>query len=119
MKSLIALILLMPLFVLSQQKETAKVAAVDNALLWEVSGGKLKEPSFLYGTIHMICPADFRMSDLLKDKFGSSKNLFLEIDMDDPAMAMKTLQLSMMKNGSIRDLLSKEEYAELEKFMKD
>lgn len=81
--------MMMPFLVFSQKKNTNEN---ENALLWEISGGQLKEPSYLYGTIHMICPADFRMSDLLKKKFESSTNLFLELDMDDPSMTMKTLE---------------------------
>ncbi len=89
------------------------------ALLWEISGKNLTAPSYLYGTIHMICPADFSMSDTIIKRFEKTKSLFLEIDMDDPSMNMKTLQLSMMKEGSLKDLYTADEYKELEKFMKD
>lgn len=116
MKRILLCLMMMPFLVFSQKKNTNDN---QNALLWEISGGQLKEPSYLYGTIHMICPADFRMSELLKKKFESSTNLFLELDMDDPSMTMKTLQLSMMKKGSLKELMSSEEYTELEKFMKD
>ena len=67
----------------------------------------------------MICPEDFSMSDTLKASFAKSEKIYLELDMDDPAMTMKTLQLAIMKDKSLSDLMSKEEYARLDKFMKD
>lgn len=91
----------------------------EKSLLWEIAGPGLPAPSYLYGTIHMICPADYSMSETIKNSFAKTKSLFLEIDMDDPSMNMKTLQLSMMKTGSLKELMTDKEYAELEKFMKD
>jgi uncharacterized protein YbaP (TraB family) len=93
--------------------------ARENALLWEISGKGLAAPSYLYGTIHMICPEDFRMSDSTIATFGRTGKLYLEIDMDDPSMALKTMQLAMMKNGSLKDLMSAEDYATLNRFMTD
>ncbi len=90
-----------------------------NALLWQITGKGLTKPSYLYGTIHMICPEDFSMSDTLRSSFAKSEKIYLEIDMDDPAMTMKTLQLALMKDKSLKDLMSKEDYTRLEKFMQD
>jgi uncharacterized protein len=91
----------------------------ENALLWEISGKGMPAPSYLFGTIHMICPEDFRMSDSTTAVFGRTGKLYLEIDMDDPAMALKTMQLAMMKEGSLKDLMSAEDYAALNRFMTD
>jgi len=32
-----------------------KAQELENSLLWEISGNKLEKPSYLYGTIHLIC----------------------------------------------------------------
>ncbi len=53
-------------------------------LLWEVSGSGISSPSYLFGTIHLMCADELKMPDIVKGKFDSSKQLFLEIDMDDP-----------------------------------
>ncbi|MGL6268932.1 MAG: TraB/GumN family protein [Chitinophagaceae bacterium] len=103
-------------------KSTSKTKSVkiqENALLWQINGGDLNKPSYLFGTIHMICPEDFILSDSIKSTFARSEKIYLEIDMDDPAMTMKTLQLAMMKDKSLKDLMSKEDYARLNKFMQD
>lgn len=91
----------------------------EDALLWEIRGKGMRSPSYLYGTIHMICPEDFILTDSVKNAFSRSEKIYLELDMDDPAMTMKTLQLSLLKEGSIRDLMKPEDYALLERFMKD
>lgn len=91
----------------------------ENALLWQISGKGLSKSSYLYGTIHMICPEDFSISDTLKTVFSKTEKVYMELDMDDPAITMKTLQLSIMKDKSLKDLMSKEDYAHLDKFMKD
>jgi hypothetical protein len=99
--------------------KTPSVKSQENALLWQINGKGLAKPSYLYGTIHMICPEDFLLSDSLKSTFSRSEKIYLELDMDDPAMTMKTLQLALMKDKTLRDLMTKEDYARLDKFMQD
>jgi uncharacterized protein YbaP (TraB family) len=63
-----------------------------NTLLWEISGNGLQQPSYLFGTIHMICKEDFFISEIVKQKFNSSKRVYLELDMDDPQLQGKMMQ---------------------------
>ena len=103
----------------SSVTQPAAAPPADNGLLWEIQGKGLPAPSYLYGTIHIICPEDFRLTDSIKASFGRSSKVYLELDMDDPAMTMKTLQLAMMPKGSMKDLMSPEDYALLDRFMTD
>lgn len=91
----------------------------DNALLWEVSGNGLSSPSYLYGTIHMICKEDFIFSPTLQQKAKEAKNIYLELDMDDPSMMVKMATMAMMKNKSLKQLVSPEDYKILSSFIKD
>ena len=36
------------------------------ALLYRVSGNGLPQPGYLFGTIHLVCPADFTLSPQVK-----------------------------------------------------
>jgi uncharacterized protein YbaP (TraB family) len=92
---------------------------VENALLWQVSGNGLTSPSYIYGTIHMICKEDFMFSSTLKEKFAASKSLYLEIDMDDPSMMMKMAMLSIMKDHTLKDIMNASDYNELSAYVKD
>jgi uncharacterized protein YbaP (TraB family) len=91
----------------------------ENALLWEISGKEISSPSYIFGTIHMICPEDFIISDTVRKIFSSTEKLYLELDMDDPMMTVKSMKLSLKTDGSLKDMMEKEDYERLEKFMKD
>jgi uncharacterized protein YbaP (TraB family) len=91
----------------------------EKALLWRISGKNLERPSYLYGTIHMICPDDLKIGDSLRKSVGDVERLYLEIDMDTPGMMLKTMKLSMLESGTIKDLMNPVDYQRLESFMKD
>ncbi|MEO1435627.1 MAG: TraB/GumN family protein [Bacteroidota bacterium] len=100
-----------------ERKRTPQVPAVTdnpNALLWEISGKELEKPSYLYGTIHLISKNDFRMSELVKDRFWRTDQLTLEIDMDNMAGMLSALTKAFMDDGTtLEDLLTEAEYQEL------
>jgi len=57
--------------------------ALENALLWEISGNGLKESSYLYGTIHMIDKESFYWPAGTLAAFDASKDVVFEVDLDD------------------------------------
>ncbi|MGO4772666.1 TraB/GumN family protein [Flavobacterium sp. W22_SRS_FK3] len=84
------------IFSLSTQAQT-KSPKLENSLLWEVSGNGLSKPSYLYGTIHMICSADYFLSEKTKKALASSNKLVLEIDLSDPKQLTDMQQMAMGK----------------------
>ncbi len=92
----------------------------ENSLLWEIKTPGIEKPSFLFGTIHLICPVDFSLRDSVKATLARSEQVALEVDMDDPAM-MSTMMKSMnMKEGNtLRNLVSATDYTRLAKFYQD
>ena len=98
---------------------TAQVPT-ENSLLWEIKAPGESKPSYLFGTIHLICPADFSLSDSLKSAVTKTEQVALEIDMDDPAMMATMMKTMNMKEGNtLSKLISESEYAKLAKFYKD
>lgn len=81
-----------------------------SSLLWQVSGNGLQQPSYLYGTFHLVCPEDLVISSVISNKIESSKKLFLEMDMDDPSVMIKVQQGMMLTDSSWKDLLTEKEY---------
>jgi uncharacterized protein YbaP (TraB family) len=81
-------------------------APKEKALLWKISGKQLKSPSYLYGTYHLLCPDDLKLSDKVKDAVKASSKVYLELDFDDPEM-MQKMQANMIMEGdaSINNLL--------------
>ncbi|SMC70018.1 TraB/GumN family protein [Pedobacter africanus] len=76
-----------------------------NSLLWEVSGKGLAKPSYIFGTIHMMCPADFNIADKTKKAFGTAEELIMEVNFTDPA-EMAELQKTMMSPVPLSKKLS-------------
>lgn len=65
-----------------QQKVLPEAAELRvNALLWKIEGNGLKAPSYLFGTIHLICEYEVVMSKATRRAFAQSKQLAMEIDM--------------------------------------
>jgi uncharacterized protein len=70
-----------------------------SSLLWEITGNDLKQPSYLFGTIHIICKEDFFLPPIVTEKFTNAGEVFLELDMDDPMMVLKMMQLLQLPKG--------------------
>jgi uncharacterized protein len=92
----------------------------DKSLLYEISGNGLSQPSYLYGTIHIICKDDFVMTEATKDKFSKTQQVYLELDMDDPKLMPDMMKSMYMTDGStIKTLLSEADYQKVSQFFKD
>lgn len=95
------------------------VQAQDHALLYKVTGPGLTQPSYLYGTFHLICPTDLTITDAIQQAMDSTQQVYLELDMDDPAM-MGSMQKAMLMPGgkTVKDLLSPDDYTVLDNYLK-
>ena len=91
----------------------------DNALLWKVEGKDIKEPSYIFGTIHLIKNEDFFLPPGFEKAFEGVQEVIFELDMkqiEDPFVMMSIFPKLMMKGDtSLKDLLSKEDYDILQK----
>ncbi|MCW3090894.1 MAG: TraB/GumN family protein [Ferruginibacter sp.] len=97
-----------------------KMNSDDNSLLWEVSGKGLARPSYLFGTFHLMCKDDIQFSSQLKTALSNSSLMYMEMDMDDPAMLLGGLMMMNMKDGKkLQDLYTMAEYQKIEAFFKD
>lgn len=92
----------------------------DNSLLWEVSGNGLKQPSYLFGTFHLMCKDDIHLGEQLRKAINASDEMYLEMDMDDPALLLGGMLLMNMKEGKqLKDFYTEEEYRKIESFFAD
>ena len=87
-------------------------AAAPKALLYEISGNKLAKPSYVFGTIHLLCAADLKLSENVQKAVGNSQQVALELDMDNPTMGEEMRGLLMLPAGqTLQGCMTKEEYA--------
>lgn len=91
-----------------------------SSLLWEITGNDLKQPSYLFGTIHIICKEDFFLPSIVTEKFTNAEQVFLELDMDDPMMILKMMQLLQLPKGqTIKQLFGDSAFQEFDKKYKE
>ena len=104
----------------AQSSPNFAVQKNDNTLLWEVSGNGLQKPSFLFGTFHLLCRQDIHFSDQLKKALNYSNEIYMEMDMDDPAtMLGGMLYMNMRGDTTLAELYTAKEYARLKNYFSD
>jgi uncharacterized protein len=101
----------------TSKKPVKTVKQKENTLLWEVTGNQLTKPSYIFGTMHILCADDAKLSDNLKKVIKDSEQIYFEIDMDDMQQMMSSVQFLRMRDGKkISDLLTEAEYERVKKF---
>ncbi|PUZ22539.1 hypothetical protein GA0116948_109139 [Chitinophaga costaii] len=105
--------LLFTLPAFSQQQE-------NNALLWKISGHGLSQPSYLFGTMHVLCQEDLNLSPAVMHALDSTQALYLELKMDDPAMVGEMQQHLLGGEGySLKKLFTPGDFALTAAYFKD
>lgn len=89
------------------------------SVLWEISGNKLSQPSYLFGTVHIMDSVDYFMDESVVDNLLQSKKLVFEVNTSMPDYAQKALQKALMKNDSLDNIYTKDEYEKLNNFFKN
>jgi uncharacterized protein len=96
------------------------IFAQDKGLLFEISGNNLQQPSYIFGTMHLLCEGDFEISQEMVSKIKASEVLAMEMDLDDPSMGFKMLgKMKMKGDTALSDLMPKTTYDSLKSFLKD
>lgn len=115
-KTLILGLVAVASFSFSTQAQTKK--ANENSLLWEISGNGLARPSYLYGTLHMMCERDFAIKEKVKKAFDKATKLALELDFDDPS-ELKAMQEMGESKVALSTLLTSDDYKKLDHLLKE
>jgi len=88
-----------------------------NSLLWRISGKGLSRPSYLFGTMHIICADDAALSDSLKAVIAACDEVYFEINLSDMSDMMKAIQYMYMADSKrLSDLLKPDEYARVKDY---
>jgi uncharacterized protein len=89
----------------------------DNTLLWKISGNGLKKPSYLFGTIHMLCADDAILSDSLKNVIKNVQEVYFEVDLDNMFEMLGVMSKMKMKGDTtLHDLLSEDDYKKVKNY---
>ncbi|MDR4988513.1 MAG: TraB/GumN family protein [Bacteroidales bacterium] len=91
---------------------------VSAQLLWKVEGSGLSQASYLYGTMHILCPDDFHISEQVLKAYQNADALVLELDPTNPAVLAEMQQLSLNPGfENIYKTLPEEDYEKIDRVL--
>ncbi len=80
-------------------------------LLWKISGNGLANPSYLFGTHHLVDKDQIKNIDKIIDLSKQTDAVVGEMEIPNPAtVQMKMLQAGMLTGTTMKELLSPEDY---------
>ncbi len=90
---------------------------VENSLLWRITGPGMDKPSYLFGTIHVICKDDAVVSPTLLKAIRDCEEVYFEVDMDNMLeMLMVVSKMKMKGDTTLQDLLEKDDYKKVKEY---
>lgn len=93
------------------------LSSAQASLLWKISGQDLDQPSYLFGTIHLICQNEFYTDERIEQAFASTDALMLELDAESPNTMMQMQQLMFNPTGAyLGDHLNDEQLEKTDTF---
>lgn len=114
MKKILALLSLFVCIAGQAQKKN------DQTLLWRISGNGLQAPSYIFGTIHMICADNIQLSDSLTQAIEKADGVYLELDMDNMfEMLGAVRKMKMRGDTTLADLLPAPDYELVKAYFKN
>jgi uncharacterized protein YbaP (TraB family) len=91
----------------------------NRSLLWQVSGNGLSQPSYIFGTIHVIGVEDFAIGANVEKKLNQSKVLVLEMDVKNiNPLTIASVSL-LPDNKTVQDYLDPDDYMLLKSYFID
>jgi uncharacterized protein YbaP (TraB family) len=119
-KPISAFLLLLLCAIGKSSSAEAQSLSNNRSLLWQVSGQNLDKPSYIFGTIHLICPDDYIWTPSMQKAFEKAQEICFEMDMDDPAVMM-TIASGLMDNSgkTLEDHFTPQDYKKLTAYVRD
>ncbi|WP_460672760.1 TraB/GumN family protein [Larkinella ripae] len=85
------------------------IPAFSQSLLWKVSGNGLKQPSYLFGTYHILRDSYLNQHPNIKTAYEAAEGVVVETEIDSSAM-LSMMMRGMMLDNSLTKLLSEPDY---------
>jgi len=89
------------------------------SLLWEISHEKLEQPSYLYGTVHMIGESKFILKENAEAALAASDQLVLELNPQNPDVQQAAMGFMPLKDGQTLQSLLGEKFEDVAKVFAD
>lgn len=93
----------------------AQSPSYENSLLWKIEGNGI-QPSYLFGTFHILPQKDFELKSKVKVALDNSDLLVMELNMSSPTLQSEIMRNASMKDGKTLDqVFSKIDYEKVDK----
>lgn len=100
-----------------QGKSQFATAENNKSLLWEITGNQLQKPSYIFGTMHLLCANDAKLSTNLQQVITNANEIYFEVDMDDLGQLLTGLTAGTMKHDTtLHQLYTEDEYNRIKTF---
>ncbi|QEC66699.1 TraB/GumN family protein [Panacibacter ginsenosidivorans] len=100
-----------------QGKSQFATAENNKSLLWEITGPDLQKPSYVFGTMHLLCSNDAKLSTNLQQVITNANEIYFEVDMDDLGQLLTGFTAGTMKHDTtLHQLYTDEEYNRVKTF---
>ncbi|MCE2788336.1 MAG: TraB/GumN family protein [Saprospiraceae bacterium] len=113
--SMFSAVLFLVLLASCSVQRKAEQLPLEKSLLWEISGPGIKQPSYIFGTIHLIDGSKFFLPPGTMAALEKSKKVVFEIDMNEMSDMSSLMgmmgKIFMKDNLTIKDLLSEDDYS--------
>lgn len=83
---------------------------VENALFWKISGKGLSEPSYLFGTYHLLNGGYLSEIPEVNKAFEQADGVVVETELDSSKL-LQMMPVMVMSDKTLSDLVSDEDYA--------
>jgi uncharacterized protein YbaP (TraB family) len=80
----------------------------EQSLLWEISGNGLEQPSYLFGTFHLLQDEFLETKPEVLEKFHASEQVMVEVEIDSSQLQQLSM-MAIMQDDLISNHLSEDE----------
>ena len=111
---------LLAFFILTLTANAQTTDTSNNSLLWRITGKGMQRPSYIFGTIHMICSDDYVWTDKMKQALDETPDVCFEMNISDPNVMMQATAGLMDNSGKkLKDYFTPQQYQQLSKYVTD
>jgi uncharacterized protein YbaP (TraB family) len=93
-----------------------KSKVVENSVFWEVTGNGLSQPSYLFGTFHLLSHRYIDSLTNVTAKFKASKTVVSEM-LIDSTMTLKMMASAQMEGTTLNKLLTPEQFKQTNEWL--
>lgn len=89
-----------------------------SSLLWKITGKKIKQPSYLFGTMHSSDERVLKLAEFTKPYFQKTDAYAMELDPGEALNMNLLTKLMMGKNYSLKNMIPDKEYRFLDSIIR-